>query len=80
VRFQVEYPPGGVIVARWSDAAAIDDALAQVAPGTGRVWLVVDHATAGQRARWLSRLARRGASTRMPVGGLVLAEIPAARP
>ena len=80
VRFQVEYPPGGVILARWSDAAAIDDALGQVPPGTRRVWLVVDHATAGQRSRWLSRLARRGASTRTPVDGLVLSEIPAARP
>jgi hypothetical protein len=80
VRFMVEYPPAGVIVARWSDAGAIDDALGQVRPGTRRVWLVVDHATPGQRARWLSRLARRGASTRTPLDGLVLAEIPAARP
>ena len=80
VCFQVEYPPGGVIVARWSDAGAIDDALGQVRPGTRRVWLVVDHASAGQRARWLSRLARLDASIRAPVDGLVLAEIPAAGP
>jgi hypothetical protein len=80
VRFQVVYPPGGVIVARWLDTAAVDDALGQVRPGTRRVWLVVDHATPGQRARWLRRLARRGASTRTPLDGLVLAEIPAARP
>ena len=46
VRFQVAYPPDGVIVARWSDTAAIDEALGQVPPGTRRVWLVVDHATA----------------------------------
>lgn len=79
VRFQVEYPPGGVIVARWSDAASIDDALGQVGPGTRRVWLVVAHATAGHRARWLKRLAKLGASTRTPVDGLVLAELPADR-
>ena len=79
VRFQVEYPPGGVIVARWSDAAAIDDALGQVGPGTRRVWLVVAHATAGHRTRWLKRLAKLGASTRTPVDGLVLAELPAGR-
>jgi hypothetical protein len=78
VGFQVEYPPGGVIVARWSDAGAIDAALKQLRPGTRRIWLVVDHASAGQRARWLSRLARLGAVTRAPVVGLVLAEIPAA--
>jgi hypothetical protein len=59
---------------------AIDDALAQVRPGTRRVWLVVDHATPGQRTRWLSRLARLDASIRAPVDGLVLAEIPAAGP
>jgi hypothetical protein len=80
VRFQVEYPPGGVIVARWSDAAAIDDALAQVRPGTRRVWLVVAHVTAGQRTRWLKRMAKLDASARMPVDGLVLAEFPAGRP
>jgi hypothetical protein len=80
VSFQVEYPPGGVIVARWSDVDAIDDALGQVRPGTQRVWLVVDHASAGQRTRWLSRLARLDASIRVPVDGLVLAEIPAAGP
>ena len=79
VRFQVEYPPGGVIVARWSDAASIDDALGQVGPGTRRVWLVVAHATAGHRTRWLKRLAKLGASTRTPVDGLVLAELPAGR-
>jgi hypothetical protein len=80
VRFQVEYPPGGVIVARWSDAAAIDEALGQLAARTRRVWLVVVHATAGQRTRWLRRLAKLGASTRTPVDGLVLAELPAERP
>jgi hypothetical protein len=80
VRFQVEYPPGGVIVARWSDTASIDDALGQIRAGTRRVWLVVAHATAGQRTRWLKRLAKLGASTGMPVDGLVLAEFPAGRP
>jgi hypothetical protein len=80
VRFQVEYPPGGVIVARWSDAASIDDALAQVRPGTRRVWLVVAHVTPGQRTRWLKRMAKLDASTRMPVDGLALAEFPAGRP
>jgi hypothetical protein len=40
-----------VIVARWSDTAAIDQALGRVPPGTRRVWLVGEHLTAGQRAR-----------------------------
>jgi hypothetical protein len=80
VRFQVAYPPDGVIVARWSDEASIDQALGQVGAGTRWVWLVVVHATAGQRSRWLRRLAKLGASTRTPVDGLVLAEFPAGRP
>jgi hypothetical protein len=80
VRFQVEYPLGGVIVARWSDAASVDDALGQVRVGTRRVWLVVVHTTAGERTRWLKRLADLGAATRTPVDGLVLAEFPAGRP
>ena len=80
VRFQVTYPPGGVIVARWSDAASIDDALGQVEPGTRRVWLVVAHVTAGQRTRWLARLTELGASAQTPVAGLVLARFPAGRP
>jgi hypothetical protein len=80
VYFQVEYPPGGVIVARWSDAGAVEDALGQVRPGTRRIWLLADHATVGKQARWLSRLARLGAVSRALVDGLVLAEIPAARP
>jgi hypothetical protein len=37
VRFQVTYPPGGPVVARYVDDAALDDALGQVRPGTRRV-------------------------------------------
>jgi hypothetical protein len=80
VRSQVESPPGGTIVACWADAASIDDTLGQVRAVTWRAWLVVTHAAAGQRIRWLKRLARLGASTRMPVDGLVVAEFPAGRP
>jgi hypothetical protein len=77
VRFQVTYPPGGPVVARYVDDAALDDALAQVRAGTRRVWLLFEHYTADQRARWLARLARLGASAQQPVDGLVLARFPA---
>jgi hypothetical protein len=77
VRFQVTYPPGGPVVARYVDDAALDDALGQVRPGTRRVWLLVEHYTADQRARWLARLAKLGASVQVPVDGLVLARFPA---
>jgi len=80
VRFQVTYPPGGVIVARWSDAASVDEALGRVPPGTRRVWLVVDHLPDGQRARWLARLAKLGAAAETPMDGLVLARFRAGRP
>jgi hypothetical protein len=77
VRFQVTYPPGRVIVARYLDDASLDDALARVRPGVRRVWLLVAHYKADQRARWLTRLARLGATAQMPVDGLVLARFPA---
>ena len=80
ISFQVTYPPGGVIVARWSDTAAIDEALGRVPPGTPRVWLVAEHLTAGQRARWRARLTRLGAAVETPIGGLVLARFRAGRP
>jgi hypothetical protein len=80
VRFQVTYPPGEIIVARWSDAAAIGDALAQVRAGTRRIWLVVDRVTADQLARWLTSLAKLGASLQTPMEGLVLARFQAGRP
>jgi hypothetical protein len=76
VRFQVTYPPGGPVVARYVDDASLDDALAQVRPGTRRVWLLVAHYRADQRAPWLTRLARLGATARMPMDGLVLARFP----
>jgi hypothetical protein len=80
ISFQVTYPPGGVIVARWSDTAAIDEALGRLPPGTLRVWLVVDHLTAGQRARRRARLTRLGAAVETPIDGLVLARFRAGRP
>jgi hypothetical protein len=81
VRFQVEYPPGAVVAARWSDAAAVDDALDRLAPGTRGVWLVVDHVSPRERARWLAGLAERGAwSIEQPRRGLIRARFPAGRP
>jgi len=81
VRFQVEYPPGTVVAARWSNAAAVDDALDRLGPGTKGVWLVVEHATPRERARWLDGLAERGAwSVEQPRRGLILARLPAGRP
>ena len=80
VRFQVTYPPGGVIVARWSDTAAIDETLGRVPPGTRRVWLVAEHVTAGQRARWRARLNRLGATVETPMDGLILARLRAGLP
>jgi hypothetical protein len=80
ISFQVTYPPGGVIVARWADTAAIDEALGRVPPGTPRVWLVAEHLTAGQRARWRARLTRLGAAVETPIDGLVLARFRAERP
>jgi hypothetical protein len=80
IAFQVTYPPGGVIVARWSDTAAIDQALGRVPPGTRRVWLVAPHLTAGQRARWLARLDRLGAAVDTPMHGLFLARLRAGPP
>jgi hypothetical protein len=79
VRFQVTYPPGGPVVARYIDDAALDDALGQVRPGTRRVWLLFEHYTTDQRARWLARLTKLGASAQVPVDGLVLARFPAGR-
>ena len=81
VRFQVEYPPGPVVAARASDTVAVDDALDRLGPGTLGIWLVVEHATPRERARWLAALAERGArSTEQPLRGLILARFPAGRP
>jgi hypothetical protein len=80
VRFQVTYPPGGPVVARYVDDAALDDALGQVRPGTRRVWLLFEHYTGDQRARWRARLVGLGASAQEPVDGLVLARFPAGPP
>jgi hypothetical protein len=77
VRFQVTYPPGEVVVARYFDDASLDDALGRVGPGARRVWLLVAHYKADQRAPWLARLARLGATTQAPMNGLVLARFPA---
>jgi hypothetical protein len=78
VRFQVTYPPGGAIVAaRYLDNASLDAALGQARPGARRVWLLVTHYNDRQRARWLVRLTRLGASAQMPMDGLVLARFPA---
>jgi hypothetical protein len=77
VRFQVAYPPGGPLVVRYSDDAALGDALRQVPPGTRRVWLLVAHDTPGRRSHWLALLARLGDAVQEPVDGLVLARFPA---
>jgi hypothetical protein len=80
INYQVTYPPGGVIVARWSDTAAVDQALGRLPPGTRRVWLVGAHLTPGQRTRWLARLQRLGAAVETPMEGLFLARLPAGSP
>jgi hypothetical protein len=80
VCLEVEHPPGGVIMARWSDRASIDDVLGLVKAETRRVWPVVAHATAGQGTRWLRRFAKLGTAARTVVDGLVIADFRAERP
>jgi hypothetical protein len=74
VRFEPLYPPTVAIVARGSDAAAIQQALDQRAPGTRRVWVVAEHVTDAAHARWLRALGKLGA-TREPVRGLARASL-----
>jgi hypothetical protein len=80
ITFQVTYPKGEVVVARWRDAASVEDALEQLGPGPRCVWLVAEHVPRHERSLWLAGLAERGATISRPLRGLVQACLPAGRP